>query len=79
MSEMSAIFVFTTKTCTTQPHLQVSLVNSALTCTEAVLLTSSVDDTCFPFETFKGKALNSFRKPSTLTYKELTLVNEQEK
>ena len=41
MSEMSAIFVFTTKT--TQPSPQVFSVNGALTCKEAALLTSSVD------------------------------------
>ena len=39
-SEMSAIFVFTTKT--TQPRPQVLSVNGALTCTKAVLLTSLV-------------------------------------
>ena len=38
--EMSAIFVFTTKT--TQPRPQVFSVNGALTCKEAALLTSSV-------------------------------------
>ena len=38
--EMSAIFVFTTKT--TQPRSQVFSVNGALTCKEAALLTSSV-------------------------------------
>ena len=36
-SEMSAIFVFTTKT--TQPRPQVFSVNDALTCKEAALLT----------------------------------------
>ena len=36
-SEMSAIFVFKTKT--TQPRPQVFLVNDALTCKEAALLT----------------------------------------
>ena len=36
-SEMSAIFVFTTKT--TQPHPQVFSVNGALTCKKAALLT----------------------------------------
>ena len=40
-SEMSAIFVFTTKT--TQPHTQVFSVKGAFTCKEAALLTSSVD------------------------------------
>ena len=40
-SEMSAIFVFTTKT--TQPCPQVVSVNSALTSKEAALLTSLVD------------------------------------
>ena len=40
MSELSAIFVLTTKT--TQPHPQVFLVNSALTCKKAALLMSSV-------------------------------------
>ena len=40
-SEMSAIFVFTTKT--TQPRPQVFSVNGALTCKEAALLTSSFD------------------------------------
>ena len=40
MSEMSAIFVFTTKT--TQPPPQVFSVNGALTCKKAALLTSSV-------------------------------------
>ena len=40
-SEMSVIFVFTTKT--TQPRPQVFSVNGALTCKEAALLTSSVD------------------------------------
>ena len=40
-SEMSAIFVFITKT--TQPRPQVFSVNGALTCKEAALLTSSVD------------------------------------
>ena len=40
-SEMSAIFVFTTKT--TQPRRQVFSVNGALTCKKAALLTSSVD------------------------------------
>ena len=40
-SKMSAIFVFTTKT--TQLCPQVFLVNGALTCKEAALLTSSVD------------------------------------
>ena len=39
-SEMSAIFVFTTKT--TQPCPQVFSVNDALTCKQATLLTSSV-------------------------------------
>ena len=39
-SEMSAIFVFTTKTA--QPHPQVFSVNSALTCKKVALLTSSV-------------------------------------
>ena len=39
-SEMSAIFVFTTKT--TQPLPQAFSVNGALTCKNAVLLTSSV-------------------------------------
>ena len=39
-SEMSAIFVFTTKT--TQPRPQVFSVNGALTCKKAALLTSSV-------------------------------------
>ena len=39
-SEVSAIFVFTTKT--TQPRPQVFSVNGALTCKKAVLLTSSV-------------------------------------
>ena len=41
ISEMSAIFVFTTKT--NQPCQQVFLVNDDLTCKEAALLTSSVD------------------------------------
>ena len=41
LSKMSTIFVFTTKT--TQPRPQVVLVNSALTCKEAALLTSLVD------------------------------------
>ena len=41
MSEMSAVFVFTTKT--TQPRPQVFLVNGALTCKEAALLMSLVD------------------------------------
>ena len=40
MSEMYAIFVFTTKT--TQPCPQVFSVNGALTCKKAVLLTSLV-------------------------------------
>ena len=40
MSEMSAIFVYTTKT--TQPHPQVFPVNSALTCKKAAFLTSLV-------------------------------------
>ena len=40
-SEMSAIFVFITKT--TQPRPQVFSVNGALTCKEAALLTSSVN------------------------------------
>ena len=40
-SEMSAIFVFTTKT--TQPRPQLFSVNGALTCKKAVFLTSSVD------------------------------------
>ena len=40
MSEMSAVFVFTTKT--TQPPPQVFSVNGALTCKKAALLTSSV-------------------------------------
>ena len=40
MSEMSAIFVFTTKT--TQPHPQVFSVNGALTCKRAALLMTSV-------------------------------------
>ena len=40
MSELSAIFVLTTKT--TQPHPHVFLVNSALTCKKAALLMSSV-------------------------------------
>ena len=40
-SEMSAIFVSTTKT--TQPRPQVFSVNGELTCKEAALLTSSVD------------------------------------
>ena len=39
-SEVSAIFVFTTKT--TQPRPQVFSVNGALTCKKAALLTSSV-------------------------------------
>ena len=39
-SEMSAIFIFTTKT--TQPRPQVFSVNGALTCKKAALLTSSV-------------------------------------
>ena len=39
-SEMSAIFVFTTKT--TQPRPQVFRVKSALTCMKVALLTSSV-------------------------------------
>ena len=39
-SELSAIFVLTTKT--TQPHPQVFSVNSALTCKKAALLMSSV-------------------------------------
>ena len=39
-SEMSAIFVFTTKT--TQPRPQVFSVNGALTCKKPALLTSSV-------------------------------------
>ena len=39
-SEMSAIFVFTTKT--TQPRPQLFSVNGALTCKKAALLTSSV-------------------------------------
>ena len=63
---MSAIFVFTTKTCTTQPRPQVSLVNSALTCKEAVLLTSSVDDTYFSFKTIKGKALKFLQETFNL-------------
>ena len=41
MSEMSAIFVLTTKT--TEPRPQVFSVNSALTCKEAALLMSLVD------------------------------------
>ena len=41
MSEISPIFVFTTKT--TQPRPQVFSVNGALTCKEADLFTSSVD------------------------------------
>ena len=40
-SEMSAIFVFTTKT--TQPRPKVVSVNGALTCKEAALLTSAFD------------------------------------
>ena len=40
MSEMSAFFVFTTKT--TQPHPLVFLVNGALTCEKAAVLTSLV-------------------------------------
>ena len=40
-SEMSAIFVSTTKT--TQPRSQVFSVNCALTCKKAAFLTSSVD------------------------------------
>ena len=40
-SEMSAIFVFTTKT-TLAPRPQVFLVNGALTCKKAAFLTSSV-------------------------------------
>ena len=40
MSEMNAIFVFTTKT--TPPCPQVFSVNGALTCKKAVLLTSLV-------------------------------------
>ena len=40
-SEMSAIFVFTTKT--TQPRPQLFSVNGALTCKKAAFLTSSVD------------------------------------
>ena len=40
-SEISAIFVFTTKT--TQPLLLVFSVEGALTCKEAALLTSLVD------------------------------------
>ena len=40
MSEMSAIFVFTTKA--TQRRPQVVSINGALTCKEAALLTSSV-------------------------------------
>ena len=39
-SEMSAIFVFTTKT--TQPRPKVFSVNGSLTCKKAALLTSSV-------------------------------------
>ena len=39
-SEMSAIFVYTTKR--TQPRPQVFLVNGALTCKKTALLTSSV-------------------------------------
>ena len=39
-SEMSAIFVFTTKTTQPRPHL--FSVNSALNCKNAALLTSSV-------------------------------------
>ena len=38
--EMSAIFVFTTKT--TQPGPQVFSINGALTCMKAALLTSSI-------------------------------------
>ena len=41
MSDMSAIFVFTTKT--TQPRPQVFSVAGALTYKEGVLLMSSVD------------------------------------
>ena len=41
MGEMSAIFVFTTKT--TQPSPQVFSVKGVLTCKEAALLTSLVD------------------------------------
>ena len=41
MSEMYAIFVFTTKT--TQPCPQVFLVNGALTCKKAAFSTSSVE------------------------------------
>ena len=40
-SKMSAIFIFTTKT--TQPRPQVFLVNGALICRGAALMTSSVD------------------------------------
>ena len=40
-SEMSAIFVFTTKT--TQPRPQIFSVNCPLTCKKVALLTSSVD------------------------------------
>ena len=40
-SEISAIFVFTTKTTQTRP--QVFSVNGALTCKEAAFLTSLVD------------------------------------
>ena len=40
-SEISAIYVFTTKT--TQPRPQVFSVNGALTCKEAAFLTSLVD------------------------------------
>ena len=39
-SEMSAFFVFTTKT--TQPRPQVLSVNGALTCKKAAVLTSSI-------------------------------------
>ena len=38
-SEMSAIFVFTTKT--SEPRPQVFSINDALTCKKAALLTSS--------------------------------------
>ena len=41
MSEISAIFVFTTKT--TQPRTQLFSVNGALTCKKAAFLMSSVD------------------------------------
>ena len=42
-SEMSAVFVFTTKTTQPRDRPQVFSVDGAFTCKEAALLTSSVD------------------------------------